>query len=87
MSVDAQVFVSVLAGLILAAVLFRRAVWQGVRLLLRTAVGGAALWVLSQIGLFGLGANLVNAAVLGVLGVPGFGLLLALRWLTGSPQV
>ena len=28
----------------------------------------------------GLGINLINALTLGVLGVPGFGLLLMLRW-------
>lgn len=49
----------------------------------RTGVGLAALWALSGVGgLVGLhlGVNLVNALVLGVLGVPGFGLLLMLNW-------
>ena len=49
----------------------------------------AALWLsllaaAEQLGLLsalGLGANLANAAVLGVLGLPGFGLLLAAPWL------
>ena len=39
----------------------------------------AALALLNQIGL-GLGVNLVNALILGVLGVPGLGLLLMLQW-------
>ncbi|MEM5781420.1 MAG: pro-sigmaK processing inhibitor BofA family protein [Lawsonibacter sp.] len=41
------------------------------------------LALLSQIGhLLGisLGVNLVNALVLGLLGIPGFGLLLMLQW-------
>ncbi|MBM6926209.1 pro-sigmaK processing inhibitor BofA family protein, partial [Pseudoflavonifractor phocaeensis] len=41
------------------------------------------LYVLSGVGgLVGLrlGVNLVNALVLGLLGVPGFGLLAALSW-------
>lgn len=41
--------------------------------------GLAALALLNQIGL-GLGVNLVNALILGVLGVPGLGLLLMLQW-------
>ena len=47
------------------------------------ATPAAALWALSGVGgLVGLhlGVNLVNALVLGVLGVPGFGLLLMLNW-------
>ena len=62
----------------------RRALLEGlVRLAARTGVGLAALWALSGVGgLVGLhlGVNLVNALVLGVLGVPGFGLLLMLNW-------
>ena len=46
---------------------------------LRSSVGLAALALLNQIGL-GLGVNLVNALILGVLGVPGLGLLLMLQW-------
>ena len=43
----------------------------------------AALALLSHIGPSAgihLGVNLFNALVLGVLGVPGFGLLLMLQW-------
>lgn len=49
------------------------------RLAVRSSVGLAALALLNQIGL-GLGVNLVNALILGVLGVPGLGLLLMLQW-------
>ena len=41
------------------------------------------LALFSQVGQFigvSLGVNLVNALILGVLGVPGFGLLLMLQW-------
>ena len=46
--------------------------------------GAAAAVLAAQMGVLaalGLGANLTNAAVLGVLGLPGFGLLLAAPWL------
>lgn len=84
--VDAQVLVSVLAAVAIAAIVFRRWLWGLCRLAGRTAVGGAALALLAQFsGLTGLslGVNLVNALVIGVLGLPGFGLLCALQWLTG----
>ena len=46
-------------------------------------MGLAVLALFSQVGhLIGvsLGVNLVNALVLGLLGIPGFGLLLLLQW-------
>ena len=75
-----------LAGLILCAalLLLRRPAAQLLRLALRSSVGLAVLALFSQAGhLIGvsLGVNLVNALVLGVLGVPGFGLLLMLQWI------
>ena len=74
-----------LAGLLLCAalLLLRRPVARLLRLLLRSSVGLAALALFSQLGhLFGvqLGVNLINALVLGLLGAPGFGLLLMLQW-------
>lgn len=54
-----------------------------VRLLAHTGVGLAVLWLFGRVGgLIGvtLGVNLFNALVLGVLGAPGFGLLLMLSW-------
>ena len=53
------------------------------RLLARTGAGLAVLWLFGRVGgLIGvtLGVNLFNALVLGVLGAPGFGLLLMLSW-------
>lgn len=74
-----------LAGLLPCAALFllRWPLVQLVRLILRSSVGLAALALFAQVGqLLGisLGVNLVNALVLGLLGVPGFGLLLMLQW-------
>lgn len=74
-----------LAGLLLCAalLLLRRSVVRLLRLVLRSSVGLAALALFSQVGgLLGikLGVNLVNALVLGLLGVPGFGLLLMIQW-------
>lgn len=55
--------------------------WQAGR---RTGVGLAALAVFSPVGgMMGisLGVNLLNGVVLGLLGLPGFGLLLMLNWI------
>lgn len=54
------------------------------RLLVRSSLWLAVLAGLRQVGgVFGvaLGVNPVNALVLGLLGAPGFGLLLMLRWM------
>lgn len=71
-------------GLVLAALfLLRRplaAVW---RLTVRSGVGLCALWLFNQVGaLVGLqlGINLLSGLTLGVLGVPGLGLLLLVQW-------
>ena len=74
-----------LAGLLLCAALLvlRRPAARLLRLALRSSVGLAVLALFSQVGdLIGvsLGVNLVNALVLGLLGIPGFGLLLLLQW-------
>lgn len=52
-------------------------------LLVRTLVSLGALMALSPLSAlagFGLGVNLTNALVMGLLGIPGFGLLLMLNW-------
>ena len=56
---------------------------QLIRLALRSSVGLAVLALFAQLGQITgitLGVNLVNALVLGLLGVPGFGLLLMIQW-------
>ena len=68
--------------------LFRRPLAGLCRLAARSAGALAALAVFQPLGqMLGLtlGANWVNALVLGVLGLPGMGLLLLLRWLLQSP--
>ena len=85
-NMDPQVVVSILSAAALAAILFRKWIWSAVRVAGRTAVGGAVLAGLSLCSGFTglqLGVNLVNALVLGVLGLPGLGLLLALNAITG----
>ena len=74
-----------LAGLTLCAALLvlRRPMARLIRLALRSSAGLAVLILFSQTGqLLGvkLGVNLLNALVLGALGIPGFGLLLMLQW-------
>ena len=74
-----------MAGMVLCAalLLLHRPLRHLLRLALRSSVALAVLALFSQVGhLFGihLGVNLVNALVLGVLGLPGFGLLLMLQW-------
>lgn len=71
-------------GLALAALFLLRkplgALW---RLVIRSGAGLCFLWLFNHVGaLFGvrLGLNLISGLVLGTLGVPGFGLLLMLRW-------
>ena len=68
-------------------VLLRRPLRKLLALLGRSALGLAVLAVFSRVGpLIGvtLGVNPLNALVLGLLGVPGFGLLLMLHWLFRS---
>ena len=50
------------------------------RVTLHTALGFGALWLLGQFGV-PLGLNLFNALTVGILGLPGLGLLVALRWI------
>ena len=75
----------IVGGLMLALALaaMRRPLGVLARLGLRTGAGLGVLWVLSLTGgALGLrlGVNLVNALVLGVLGAPGLGLLVAMDW-------
>lgn len=88
MTVETQVLwgLGVFAGLLLL-IMLRKLLVKAVRLLLRTAAGAGVLALLAQTGgALGiqLGVNLYNALVLGVLGAPGFGLLLMLNWLVRS---
>ena len=80
-----------LAGISLAItvlLVLHRPLGRLFRLVVRSAGGLAALVLLHPVGqLVGvsLGVNWVNALVLGVLGMPGFGLLLMLQWVLQAP--
>lgn len=72
-----------LLAALLILLLFHRWLFQLAGLALRTLLGGLFLQLLvvlgSPLGIC-LGVNLFNALVLGLLGAPGFGLLLLLSW-------
>ena len=85
MSVLEQSAMALLAILAVVAVL--RIVAAPAKLVLRlsvnTALGFGALWLLQRTAAvtgFPLGLSLFNAVTVGVLGLPGLGLLLALHW-------
>lgn len=70
-------------GLLLLAVFHRPLAWAG-KVLVRSLVGLGflALWSYSGVAAgLSLGVNLFNALTLGLLGLPGFGLLMLLKWL------
>lgn len=76
-------WVAAAAILLAALILLRRPLRALLRLLGRTIAGLAGLFAFSQVGgLIGvtLGVNLMNALVVALLGVPGFGLLLMVNW-------
>ena len=53
------------------------------RVVLNSALGFGALWLLNATAAvtgISLGLNLFNALTIGVLGVPGLGLLLLVKW-------
>ena len=66
-----------------AVVIFRKPLGKLLKLAAKTAAGLCFLAIFAQVGGglgVTLGVNLVNALVLALLGVPGFGLLLMLNW-------
>ena len=70
-------------GVVTALAFLRRPLGALLRLAGRTGLGLCFLALFAPIGQFlgtGLGVNLFNALILGVLGAPGFGLLMMLNW-------
>lgn len=68
------------------AVLLHKPLKLALHLVINSAVGFGALWLLNLTAAFtgvSLGLNLFNAVTIGVLGLPGLGLLLLLRWVLG----
>lgn len=80
-----SLFAWVIAGclMIMALILLRKTLGKLVLLSLRTCVTLLGLWLIQPlaqtIGIT-LGVNLLNAAVISILGMPGFALLLMLPW-------
>ena len=76
-------WVAACVGVVLCLTLLRRPAGALLRLAGRTGVGMAFLSLFSLVGQYigaGLGVNLFTGLTLGVLGAPGFGLLLMLNW-------
>jgi len=70
--------------ILLTVVILRRPVGCLLRLVMNTIGGFITLFIFNFIGQFfgiALGFNLLNAVIVGILGLPGVGLLLILRWL------
>ena len=71
--------------LLVAAVrLFSAPLKLAVRVLLNAALGFGAMWLLNLTTAYtglSLGLNLFNGLVVGILGVPGFVLLVLVRWI------
>ena len=65
------------------ATLLRKPLKMVLRVALNSALGFGALWLLNATAAvtgLSLGLNLFNALTIGVLGVPGLGLLLLVKW-------
>ena len=85
MDLNQKIIAALLAGFFIIALLrvFSAPLRIALRLLLNTLLGFLALWAVHlTVGITGiaLGLNLWNALVVGVLGVPGFLLLLLVQW-------
>ena len=85
MDLSQKVLAGLLAAFFLIALLriFSAPLRLALRLLINTLLGFLALWAVNltaSITGIALGMNLLNALVIGVLGLPGFVLLLLTQW-------
>lgn len=85
MDLNQTIIAALLGGFFLIALLrvFSAPLRLAARLLMNTLLGFLALWAVNlTAGLTGitLGLNLWNALVVGILGLPGFVLLLLVQW-------
>ena len=85
MSVIEIVSLALVGLFLLVAVvrLFRKPLKLALRVLVNSALGFCAVWLLNMttaVTGLSLGLNLFNALTIGILGVPGLGLLLLLQW-------
>ena len=63
--------------------LFAAPLKLALKVLLNSALGFGAVWLLNlttAVTGLSLGLNLFNAVIIGILGIPGFGLLLMVQW-------
>lgn len=85
MDLSQKIVAGLLAGFFLIALLrvFSAPLRVAVKLLVNTLLGFLALWAVNlTAGITGiaLGINIWNALVIGILGLPGFVLLLLVQW-------
>ena len=85
MELSQKIIAAVVAGFLVIALIriFQAPLKLAVRLLVNTLLGFLALWAVElTAGVTGiaLGLNLLNALVIGILGLPGFVLLLLVQW-------
>ena len=85
MDLNQKIIASLLVGFFIIALIrvFRTPLRLALKLLCNTLLGFLALWVVSLTSGFtgiALGLNLWNALVIGVMGLPGFVLLLLVQW-------
>ncbi|MGI6577755.1 MAG: pro-sigmaK processing inhibitor BofA family protein [Eubacteriales bacterium] len=81
---DILLFLFGAAILIVALRVFKAPIRLALKILLNTILGFVALILFDLVGSYigvSLGVNLLNSIVIGILGAPGFGLLLMARWL------
>ena len=86
MGLTEKVAVAILLLFVAGAVLrlFKTPLRLAMQVLLNTLLGFGALFLLNlteAVTGISLGVNLLNALVIGILGVPGLGLLLLVQWL------
>ena len=85
MDLNQKIIAAILAGFFLIALIrvCSAPLRLALKLLVNTLLGFLALWVVGlTAGVTGiaLGLNLWNALVIGILGLPGFALLLLVQW-------
>lgn len=85
MDLTQKVIAAILAGFFLIALLrvFSAPLRLALKLLANTLLGFLALWIVTLTSAFtgiSLGLNVLNALVIGILGLPGFVLLLLAQW-------
>jgi len=81
---DVLLYVFAAAISIVALRIFKAPIRLALKIFLNSIIGFITLILFDLVGSYigvSLGVNLINSIVIGVLGAPGFGLLLMARWL------